>query len=223
MGSFQMEKAAVPRQLRGQRKEGLDHGICAGPTVLGSSHRALGEQRAQQEGQNQARSRSSCSIALLEKALGWFKVLKGLEGRERATPNTAPVSQPPLSVSQKELDGLPAGHPAVSSPSLNPVPEVPRPGQQPCVRPEQQALSQRLWEEPKRRMKPDVPTPEVLSVCSFSTQGWSLTCGWRHLQEFPDPWLCQLPPAAVWIWGMAKPEGDCGLRSEHRISSGAVG
>ncbi|RLV63974.1 hypothetical protein DV515_00017726 [Chloebia gouldiae] len=163
MGSFQMEKAAVPRQLRGQRKEGLDHGICASPTPWGSRGHSRRDKTRQGQRLERARagSRSSCSIALLEKALGWFKVLKGVEGREEATPNTAPVSQPPLSVSQKELDGLPAGHPAVSSPSLNHVPEVPRP--------EQQALSQRLWEEPKRRMKPEVPAPEVLSVCSFST------------------------------------------------------
>ncbi|RLV82929.1 hypothetical protein DV515_00016496, partial [Chloebia gouldiae] len=94
MGNFQMEKAAA------------ENGG-SGPRDLCQSH-TLGEQRAQQEGQNQAKlgSRSSCSIALLEKALGWFKVLKGVEGREEATPNTAPVSQPPLSVSQKELDGL---------------------------------------------------------------------------------------------------------------------
>lgn len=49
-----MEKAAVIRQLQGQRNEGLDHWICASSTVLGSSHRAQEEQRAQQEGQSQS-------------------------------------------------------------------------------------------------------------------------------------------------------------------------
>ena len=61
MWSFQMEKAAVSRQLQGHRKEGLEPLICASSTVLGSSHRAPGEQRAQQEGQKQPRSETGKS------------------------------------------------------------------------------------------------------------------------------------------------------------------
>ncbi|RLV71486.1 hypothetical protein DV515_00017400 [Chloebia gouldiae] len=98
----------VLTQLQGQRKEGLDHGICTSPTPWGSRGHSRRDKTRQGQRLERARpgSRSSCSIALLEKALGWFRLLKGVEGREEAIPNTAPVSQPPLSVSQKELDGL---------------------------------------------------------------------------------------------------------------------
>lgn len=73
----------------------------------------------------------------------------------------------------------------------------------------------RLWVEPKRRMKPDVPALEVVQTCLFS----SLKAGPSHSEDGRpclqvdtphrilrngSPSLCRDSPADLQIWMMVK-------------------